>query len=171
MTTTREAFEAGIDAVLADNSLNKAGFRDAIRTVLTARFSQANATAWIDDALAVEFNRALYINNPTYNNLRGFIVNQGKDNALLAWDILERFINGYPESQVADTSAVLISLREERDNIDAAIDRLQALIDAEPAGAVGRIVKEQLREDKQTLRDRKQDVRNAIQALTGDPDN
>ena len=169
MTTTRDAIEAGIDAVIADNGLNRGGFADAIRTVLTDDFGNSQATAWID-AIAAEYNRLGLINNPTYNNLRGNFIGEGKATSLELWDALSRNIGGLPESNPAERSATLVSLRDERDNIDAAIDRLQVLIDAEPGGTVGRLVKDELRAGKQRLRDRKQAIRDVIQSLTGDPD-
>jgi len=169
MPTTRDAFEAGIDAVIADNTLSRGGFADAIRTVLTADFSNAEATAWVD-AIAVEYNRLTIINNPTYNNLRGHIIAVTKDPALALWDAIQGTINGLAESAPAVRSAQLLELRELRDNADAALTRMDVLIAAEPAGSVGRLVKDQLRIGKQNLRDLKQNARDAIQALTGDPD-
>lgn len=167
MTDTTQAYRAGIDAVIADGTLNKGGFADAIRTVLTARFSNADAIAWID-AIAVEYNRLGLINNPTYNNLRNSINDADISEAL--FDSLAS-VAQLPEGQPASASALLIDLRETRDNIDAAIDRLQAIIDAEPGGAVGRLVKEIQRNGKDLLRNEKQQVRTQIQSITGDPDN
>lgn len=169
MTTITDAYSAGIDAVIADNTLNRGGFADAIRTVLTANFSNAEATTWID-ALAAEYNRLGLINNPTYNNFRSGIINAGKPTALDLWTALLGTLSGLAESVPAIASAQLVTLRDERDNVDAAIDRFDVLIAAEPGGTVGRLVKDEMRDSKQRLRDRKQDIRNAIQAITGDPD-
>lgn len=169
MTTIRDAYEAGVDAVVADNTLNRGGFADAIRTVLTSDFTNAQAVAWID-ALATEYNRLGQINNPTYNNWRGQIISLGKPTSLELWDALEGTLSGLDESVPAIASAQLLTLRDERDNIDGAIDRFDVLIAAEPGGSVGRIVKTEMRASKVNLRIRKQAVRDAIRAQTGDPD-
>ena len=167
MTTYNDAWQAGIDAVVADTGLNRGGFADAIRTVLTARFSNSEATSWID-AVATEFERLNIINNPTYNNLRGNILDDPVAHREL-FDSLAT-IPRLPETAPAVESALLITLREERDNIDAAIDRLNVLIAAEPNGVVGRLVKETMRQGKDNLRGRKEEVRNQIRNITGDPD-
>jgi len=169
MTTTRDAIEAGIDAVVLDNTLNKGGFADAVRSVLTANFTNAEAVAWLD-ALAVEYNRIGQTNNPTYGNWRGQILDLGKAVWLELWDALQVNITGLAETAPATQSALLISLRDERDNIDAAIDRFTALIAAEPNGTVGKLVTDEMRGSKSRLRERKQRIRAAIEAITGDPD-
>lgn len=170
MTDIVQAFRAGIDAVIADNTLNRGGFADAIRTVITARFTNAQATAWID-AIAAEYNRLGLINNATYNSLRGSII--GATDAAQAealFSALGPSINALPETAPAVEAAQLIDLREERDQIDNAIDRCDVLIAAEPVGTVGRMVKDVLRQGKQSLRGHKEDVRQAINNITGDPD-
>lgn len=167
MTTINDAYQAGIDAVVADNSLNRGGFADAVRTVLTQRFGAGEARDWID-AIAAEFNRLGLINNATYPNLRSNIIDDPVAHRAL-FDALGT-IGQLPETQPALESAQLIDLREERDNVDAAIDRCQALIDAEPAGVVGRLVKDVLRAGKDQLRGFKQQLRDQIQSITGDPD-
>lgn len=167
MTTTTEAWQAGIDAVVADGTLTRGAFADAIRTVLTANFSNAEATAWID-AVAAEFNRLGQINNPTYNNLRGNIIADAVVHRAL-YDALAT-LGQLAEIKPAELSAELIELRDERDNADAAIDRLDVLIDDEPAGPTRKLVRDVLRQGKDQLRQHKQDLRNRIQQIVGDPD-
>ena len=167
MATIEEAYQAGIDAVVADNGLNRGGFVDALQTVITDNFSNAEGNAWVD-ALAAEFNRLGIINNPTYNNLRGNIIADPVVHRAL-YDALAVTINALPETNPVLQAAELTRLRDDRDNADAAIDRCQALIDAEPAGTVGRLVKEVLRDGKRLLREYKQQLRDQIQNLTGDP--
>lgn len=167
MTTISEAWQAGIDAVVADNTLNRGGFADAIRTVVTVRFSNAEAGDWID-AIAVEFNRLGIINNPTYGNLRGNIIGDAVAHRLL-FDSLAT-VQQLPEGQPAISALNLLDLREQRDNIDAAITRCNDLIAAEPGGVVGRLVKDVLRQGKESLRGHKEQVRNEIRNITGDPD-
>lgn len=168
MTTAADGWQAGIDAVVADNTLNRGGFADAMRTVLTANFSNAEAVAWIDE-LAVEFHRLGLINNPTYNNLRGHIITDAAVHRLL-FDALAVAINALASTSPASLSARLLDLREERDQIDGAIDRLDAIIEAEPSGTVGRLVKDVQRTGKNNLRGRKEELRAEIQTITGDPD-
>jgi len=169
MTTIRDAYEAGVDAVLADNTLNKGGFADAIRTVLVSNFTNAEATAWID-AMAAEYNRLGQTNTDTYGQWRNQIIDLGKATALELFDALQVNITGLAESVPAIESALLIDLRDERDSVDAAIDRFDVLIAAEPNGTVGRLVKDEMRGSKARLRERKQRLRAAIEAITGDPD-
>ena len=169
MTTINEAYQAGIDAVVADNALNRGGFADAMRTVLTAQFSNAEATAWID-ALAAEYNRLGIATQATYNRLRAHIL---VDPAIAReiFDALATTVNALPESEPALNSAQLIDLRDERDQINNAIDRLDVLIAAEPSGTVGRLVKDVMRDGKSNLRQFKESIRDAIRNITGDPDN
>ena len=170
MTTLRDGFEAGVDAVIADNTLNRAGFVDAVQLVITAGLSNQEGNDWVD-ALAVEYQRLDQINNATYNNLRGNIIARGKDTSMAVFDAFERNISGLPESVPVISAATLTALREDRDNIDAAITRFDDLIAAEPGPPpVRRLVREQMRASKDNLRQRKQAVRDAIQAITGDPD-
>lgn len=171
MTDTTQAFRAGIDAIIADNALTGAGFNDALQTVLTAAFTNADATAW-RDAIAVEYARLGLINNGTYNNLRGLIINAADAaEAEALFLALSASIGPLPETAPAAASANLIDLRETRDTADAGIARLQVLIDAEPsAGGVGRLTKDILRNGKELLRQEKNRVRDAIQNLTGDAD-
>ena len=167
MSTISDAWQAGIDAVVADNTINRQGFVDAIQTVITSGFSNAEGNAWVD-AVAVELERTNVINNPTYNNMRGHIIDDPAKHREL-FDAMAT-IGRLPETQPATQALDLIELREERDNIDAAIDRCNVLIAAEPPGVVGRFVKDVLRRGKEDLRGHKQLVRERIQQITGDPD-
>lgn len=169
MTTLSDAYMEGVDAVIADNGLNKQGFRDAMKLVLVSNASNSEITAWID-ALAAEYERLGIINNPTYPNLRSEIINEGATVSEALFDALATSINGLPESDPLLQAAQLLDLRDERDEINNAIDRADDLIAAEPAGTVGRLIKDGLRNLKQELRIHKQAIRDQIQNLTGDPD-
>ena len=168
MTTVADAWQAGIDAVVADNTLNRAGFVDALQTVITDGLSNAEGNAYVD-AVAAEFNRLGIINNPTYNNLRGNIIADPVAHRNL-YDALATALNALPEAAPVIQAAQLTGLRDERDNANAAIDRLDVLIAAEPSGTVGRLVKEVLRNGKQLIRQHKEQLRDAIRNITGNPD-
>lgn len=168
MSTLSDAWQAGIDAVIADNTINRQGFVDAIQTVVTQGLSNQEGNDFVD-AVAAEYNRLGSINNPTFNNLRGDIISRG-DVASLAFFNSVSTIQNLPETKPVEDALELMNLREERDNIDAAIDRCNVLIAAEPPGVVGRLVKEVLRQGKENLRGHKEEVRNQIRRITGDPD-
>ena len=169
MTTVADAWAAGVDAVIADNNLNRGGFVDAMQTVITAGFSNADGNAFVN-AVAVEYERLGIINNDSYNSLRGEIIAEGADTAKALFEALATTLNALPEVVPAINATNLMVLREDRDNINDAIDRLDALIAAEPNGVVGRLVKETFRAGKIHLREYRQKVRDAIQSATGDPD-
>lgn len=168
MTTVADAWQAGIDAVVADNTLNRGGFVDAMQTVITQGFSNAEGNAFVD-AVAVVYEQSNIINNPTYNNLRGHIIDDPVKHRT-SYDSLAVAINSLPEFVPVNEAAQLMDLREERDNVDAAITRCDDLIAAEPPGVVGRLVKEVLRGGKRELRGHKEQLRDQIRNLTGDPD-
>lgn len=170
MTTLSDAFAAGVDAVIADNTLNRGGFVDAMQTVLVSNFSNAEGNAFVD-ALAVLYNSLNQTNNPTYNNLRGDIIDDGDVVAKAKYEALAVAINALPEAVPGNRAAQLVDLRDERDNIQAALDRVDVLIAAEPNGVVGRLVKrEVLRKGKDNLRGLREAVRQSIKNITGDPD-
>ena len=169
MPTVADAYNAAVDAVIADNTLNRGGFVDAIQTVITQGLSNAEGNAFCD-ALAVLYQSLNQINNPTYNNLRGDIIDDGASVAKEKFVALAAAINVLPETEPVIQAAALMDLREDRDQINNAIDRLDALIAAEPAGTVGKLVKETMRAGKDQLREYRQRVRDAIQSATGDPD-
>ena len=162
-----EAWQAGVDAVVADNGLNRGGFVDALQTVVTDGLSNAEGNAFVD-AIATEFNRLGIINNPTYNNLRGNIIADPAVHAALFNSI--GTIGQLPEAAPVFEAINLTNFRDDRDNVDAAIDRIDVLIAAEPGGTVGRLVKEILRGGKRELRGYKERLRDEIRNITGNPD-
>jgi hypothetical protein len=169
MTDTVQAFRAGIDAVFLDNALSGGDFNDVLLTVLTAQFSNAEASAW-RDAIAVELNRLELCSNPTYVSMRNqFIL---ASTAQRAEDLFAALttINALPETVPAHNSARLIDLRVDRDEVVNALARCDVLIAAEPAGTVGRLVKDVLRQGKSQLQQYREQLRTEIQNITGDPD-
>lgn len=164
MTTTADAIEAGIDAVIADNTLNKGGFADAIRTVIDQSYTNTEATDWID-ALALEYNRTGQINGTNYSSFRSKIISDGKDLALVRYQALEHSISLLAETRNASEAIELIDLRAERDEVDANIDILVALKAGQP-----KQVKDAIQLGVDQLRGYKREVREQIQNLTGDPD-
>lgn len=162
MTTLSEAWQAGIDAVVADNTLSKGDFADAMRTVITSNFNNAQATDLID-AVAVEFNRVGVTNNPTYGNLRGNIIDDPVAHRAL-FDSLST-IGQLPEVKPAEDALELIRLRAARDEVNLSIVTMQGF----KTGAT-RQVKDALNQGIQDLRQHKEQVRQRIQQITGDPD-
>ena len=118
------------------------------------------------DAVAAEYARLGIINNPTYNNLRGEIIREGRDTALALYEALAVTINALPDWEPVHQAARLMTLRAERDQIDASIDRLNEIIAAETE----RQVKDAVRVGRDELRGHKETLRNSIRAITGDPD-
>ena len=169
MPTVAEAYDAAVDAVIADNTLNRQGFVDAIQTVITQGVSNAEGNAFCD-ALATLYQSLNQMNNATYNNLRGDIISDSADIAKAKFVALANSINQLPETEPLVIAASLMDLRADRDDINDAIDRLEVLRQAEPAGNVGKLVKQVLQEGKNQLRQYRQQVRDAIQSATGDPD-
>lgn len=162
MSTINEAWQAGIDAVVADNTLNKGGFADAVRTVITSNYSNAEATAWID-AVADEFNRLTVISNPTYVNMRGHII----DDPVAHREVFDAMstIGQLPETQPAIPALELIDLRTERDEISASITTMVAF-----RPGTTRQVKDALNIGIDGLIAHREQVRQRIQQITGDPD-
>jgi hypothetical protein len=166
MTTISDLYQAGIDAIVADNTINMNGFADATAAVVPG-ISNAESDAWVI-ALLAEYLR-LGLGNGNYSNLRSGIISDSIA-ARELFDALAVSINGLPESVPLNNAASLFDLREDRDQVDAAITRCDVLIAAEPSGTVGRLVKDILRDGKRQLRQYKQQIRDQIQNLTGDPD-
>ena len=169
MTTVADAWDTAVDAVIADNTLNRGGFVDALQTVIDRGLSNAEGNAFCD-AVAAEYNRLGIINNDNYNALRSEIINEGADVSKALFRALATTLNAIPEVVPVIQAASLIDLRADRDAINDGLTRLDDLIAAEPNGAVGRLVKEVLRQGKDQLRQYRQQVRDAIQSATGDPD-
>jgi hypothetical protein len=166
MTTSTDAYQAGIDAVVADNALTRGGFIDAIQVVV-AGIDNAEGGDWVD-AIAAEFARLGIINNPTFNNLRGNIIDDAVAHREL-FDVLST-LGRMAETQVIDSHVELMTLREDRDNTNDALDRLDVLITNEPAGPARKQVREILRNGKDLLRGERELIRQRIQQITGDPD-
>lgn len=164
MTTTSEAFQAAVDAVVLNNTLNKSGFADAIRTVVAQAYTDAEAKAWID-ALAILYESLGLINNPTYSSFRNKIV---ADPVLCVqlFNALAVALNELPETGVINSALSLIDLRVERDEVQTSIDTLAAF----KTGATKQ-VKDALQLGIDQLRSYKESVRAQIKAITGDPDN
>lgn len=162
MTTINDAWQAGIIAVVADNTLNKGGFADAVRTVISSNYSNAEATAWID-AVADEFNRLTVISNPTYVNMRGHII----DDPVAHREVFDAMstIGQLPETQPAVPALELIDLRTERDEINASITTMVAF-----RPGTTRQVKDALNIGIDGLIAHREQVRQRIQQITGDPD-
>ena len=169
MPTVADAYNAAVDAVIADNTLNRAGFVDAMQTVIDRGMSNQEGNDFCD-ALATLYQSLNQINNPTYNNLRGDIIDDGADVAKRKFVAFATEINQLPESEPLIIAANLIELRADRDEINNAIDRLDAISAAEPAGPVRKLVRQVLQQGKSQLREYRQQVRDAIQSATGDPD-
>jgi len=165
-TTSRDAYQAGIDAVVADNALTRGGFIDEIQATIDG-IDNTEGGAWVD-AIAAEFNRLGIINNPTYSSLRGNIVADPVAHAEL-FDTLST-LGRMAETHVVDLHAELMTLRGDRDETNNALDRLDILIAAEPAGPTRKLVVDVLRQGKNSLRGNKAEIRQRIQQLTGDPD-
>jgi hypothetical protein len=166
MTTSTDAYQAGIDAVVADNALTRGGFIDAIQATVTGIDNQEGGD-WVD-AIAVEFARLGVINNPTFNNLRGNII----DDAVAHRELFDALstLGRMAETQVIDSHVELMTLREDRDNTNDALDRLDVLITNEPAGPARKQVREVLRQGKDALKGERELIRQRIQQITGDPD-
>lgn len=169
MATIQEAWQAGIDAVVADNTLNRGGFVDAMQTVITDNLTNAEGNAYVD-AVAAQFNALGQISGATYNNLRNNSIIPDPVLHRSLYDALAGLLNALPEAAPVIEAADLTTLRDERDNVNLAIDRLDVLIAAEPNGTVGRLVKEIFRNGKQLLRSHKEQLRDQIRNIIGDPD-
>ncbi len=164
MTTLADVYEAGVDAVIADNTISRGDFSTAMRTVATTGVTLVEANAFMD-ALATFFNAIGLINNPTYNNLRGEIINEGKVTALAQFDALASPISLLPETTPLNTGIALMDLRTERDEVQTSVDRMVVL-----KGTESRQVKDALNLGIDQLRGYKEDLRTQIQNLTGDGD-
>lgn len=160
MTTNADAYEAAVDAVLADNTLNMNGFENAIQTVATG-ITNPEADAWVT-AIFTEYERLGIINNPTYGNLRGEIINEGKTVSMALFEALAVSINSLAESVPVNEDVRKIDLRADRDEINTSIDTLQVFID-DPAAT--RQVKDALRIGINELRSYKQRIRDELQSL------
>jgi len=162
MTTTSDAFQAGIDAVIADNTLNRAGFVDAIQTIITQRFSNVQGSAWID-AIAVEMNRVGSINNPTYGSMRSKIIGSPVECAALFTALTS--INALPETIPAQEAIQIIDFRTDRDEVNVSIGTLNAF----KVGETRQVV-DAVNIGINELRGLREQIRERLRALIGDPD-
>jgi len=153
MTTNTDVFQAGVDAVIADNTLNQNGFENACQTVST-RITNAEADAWVN-ALIAEYHRLGIINNATYANFRNQIITEGANTALVLFEALAATINGLSETNVVNADIRRSDLIVERDEVDTSIATMQNF----RTGATPQVKDalnlgiSQLRGFKETLRD------------------
>lgn len=169
--TIADAWQAGVDAVAADQGLSRGLFVDAMQTVITDGFNNAEGNAYVD-AVVAEFHRLGLINANQWgspNGLRRAIFDDPAAHSSL-YNALAVSVNALPEALPVLEAVNLTNFRDDRDNVNDALDRLDALIAAEPNGTVGRLVKEVMREGKQQLRTYKEQLRDAIRNITGNPD-
>jgi len=162
MSTYNDGWQAGIDAVILDNTINRGDFADAIRTVLDQLFTNGEATTWID-AVAVELERVGVINNPTYNNLRAHVIEDPVQHRALFDSLVT--ISALPESEPAIRSASVITLRSERDEVQVSIDRLTVLKTGE-----SKQVRDAVNIGIENLRGYRESLREQIKQILGDPD-
>lgn len=160
MTTNVDAYRAGVDAVIADNTLNQNGFENAVKTVATG-INNAEADAWVT-AIYTEYERLGVINNPTYGNLRNEIINEGAATSMALFEALGGSINALPESAPVNADIRKIELRAERDEVDANITILQGFRTGQP-----RQVKDAISLGINELRGFKQRVIDELRNLQG----
>lgn len=164
MTTIADTFNAAVDAVIADNTLNRGGFVDAMQTVVTTGLSNAEGNDFCD-ALAVLYQSLNQINNATYNNLRGNIISDGADVAKDKFDAFSTRVNALPETVPIFDAIRLMDLRAARDEINASITTMQGFKTGQTQQ-----VRDALNEGINHLQALREQVRNEIRGLTGDPD-
>ncbi len=168
MTTIADVHQGGVDAVIADNTINQNAFENAIEAVIPG-ISGAEADAWVS-ALIIEWERVGVINNATFNSYRSEIIANGAAVSREQFEAMSTAVFLLPSTTPIDEAAQLFDLRDTRDNIGDALDECDVLIAAQPAGSVGRLVKDAIRIGKNWLRSERVRVRSEIQAITGDPD-
>ena len=141
-----------------------------MQTVITDNFSNAEGNDYVD-AVAAEFNRLGLINNPTYNNLRSNIIADPVVHKNL-YDALAVSLNALTEFVAVIEAINLTNFRDDRDEINAALARIDILIDGESASppTVRRLVREVLRNGKDFLQQYREELRERIKGITGDPD-
>jgi len=158
MSTNADAWQAGIDAAIADNSISKGDFADAIRTVAVLS-SNAEVTTWIDE-IAIGWEGVGIINNPTFSSLRNEIVNEGALVARAQFEALLTLVNALPSTLPINADLEKVELRAERDQVDGNIVTLQDL-------KVGqnRQVKEAINLGINNLREYKESIRDRLRGL------
>lgn len=163
MTTINNAYAAGVDAVIADNTLSRSGFRDVLRT-FTNGWGTIEATDWIDE-LAVLYFDLDFIGNGNYNNLRSKIIADGDVLSKELFDALNTAVEALPTSLPFNEGIQLKDLRDARDECDTSINTMQGFRPGQTDQ-----VKDALNLGIDALRLLKERLRDEIQAITGDPD-
>jgi len=123
--STVPAFEAFVDAAIADPTLSKGDAADLI-TPFGANISGPEARAWLD-AIAVGYETIGVLNNGTYSAMRNEIVAEGKTVSMALFAALAATINLLPETFPISEGIQILYLREERDQIDGNIVTMQGL--------------------------------------------
>lgn len=163
MTTLNDAYEAGVDAVIADNTISKNGFENAIQALVTT-LNNADADTWVTE-LVGDYERLDIINNPTWANFRSNIISDGKPLAMDVFAGLEASITLLPTTPQVREDINLMDLRIERDEVNTSIVTMQGFKPGQT-----KQVKDALDIGVDALRLRKEQVRSEIRDITGDPD-
>lgn len=163
MTTINVAYAAAVDVLIADNTLSRTGFRTVLRQ-FTNGWSTAEGTDWID-ALAVLYFDLDFVNNGNYNNLRSKIIADGGVLSKELFDALGTAVNAMPTSIPFNEGIQLKDLRDQRDECDISINTMQGFRPGQTDQ-----VKDALNLGINALRALKENLREQIRALTGDPD-
>lgn len=158
MSTNADAWQAGIDATILDNSISKGDFADAIRTVATTN-NNADVIAWIDD-IAIGWEGIGIINNPTFASLRNEIVTEGAVVSRAQFESLQTLVNAMASSDPINEALRILELRSERDQVDANILTMTSFKPGE-----NRQVREALSLGINDLRAYKQSLTDQLQAI------
>lgn len=163
MSNIVEAYGAGVDAIIADNGTSRAVFITVLRTYSDG----VSTTEWGDwvDAVATFYFDLNLSSNSNYNQLRTRIISDGADVAKNLFTALLVGINSLPETLVVTNGIELQTLREERDEVDASITTMQGF----RTGQTEQVI-DALNIGIDYLRALKQNLRDQIEAITGDPD-
>lgn len=163
MTTLNDMYEAGVDAIIADNTLNRNGFEDALKAVVTT-LNNADADQWVTE-LIDEYFRLDGINNQTYNSFRSRIISDGKTLTMELFKALETAVNTLATTPQVREDINLMNLRIERDEVDTSITTMQGFKPGQTAQ-----VRDALNVGIDALRIQKERLRDEIRTITGDPD-
>ena len=125
MSTNPDAWQAGIDATILDNTISKNEFADAIQTVATLN-SNPEVALWIDEIVA-SFDSIGVINNPTFNSLRAEIINEGAVVSRAQFGSLQTLVNNLPSTTPINEGLRMLELRSERDQVNGNIVTLNTL--------------------------------------------
>ena len=136
MATLQDAWDAMVDAIIADNSLSR-GDAGAVIEGFGPEMRGADARNWID-AVAVEYNRLGIINNTTYSNLRNsHIVADGAAAAKALFMALNSAILALAETAVVNNAIIRQDLSEQL----AEITTSQATINGFKTGATPQVLR------------------------------